>query len=55
MPNPKTGTVTFDVAKAVEEVKAGKVEYRVDKTGVIHVPCGRFRSTIRSWSKTCAP
>lgn len=41
MPNPKTGTVTFDVAKAVEEVKAGKVEYRVDKTGVIHVPCGK--------------
>jgi large subunit ribosomal protein L1 len=41
MPNPKTGTVTFDVAKAVEEVKAGKVEYRVDKTGVIHVPFGK--------------
>ncbi|HNC44315.1 MAG TPA: 50S ribosomal protein L1, partial [Acidobacteriota bacterium] len=36
MPNPKTGTVTFDVAKAVQETKAGKVEYRVDKTGVIH-------------------
>lgn len=41
MPNPKTGTVTFDVGKAVEEVKAGKVEYRVDKTGVIHVPFGK--------------
>jgi len=41
MPNPKTGTVTFDVAKAVEEVKAGKVEYRVDKTGVIHAPFGK--------------
>ena len=41
MPNPKTGTVTFDVAKAIEEVKAGKVEYRVDKTGVIHVPFGK--------------
>ncbi len=41
MPNPKTGTVTFEVAKAVEEVKAGKVEYRVDKTGVIHVPFGK--------------
>ena len=41
MPNPKTGTVTFDVGKAVEEVKAGKVEYRVDKTGVIHAPFGK--------------
>jgi large subunit ribosomal protein L1 len=41
MPNPKTGTVTFEVAKAVEEIKAGKVEYRVDKTGVIHAPCGK--------------
>lgn len=41
MPNPKVGTVTFDVAKAVEEVKAGKVEYRVDKTGVIHAPFGK--------------
>jgi large subunit ribosomal protein L1 len=38
MPNPKTGTVTVDVANAVKEVKAGKVEFRVDKTGVIHVP-----------------
>src|SRR5438876_4594951 len=37
MPNPKTGTVTMDVARAVQEVKAGKVEFRVDKTGVIHV------------------
>jgi large subunit ribosomal protein L1 len=41
MPNPKIGTVTFDVAKAVEEIKAGKVEFRVDKTGVIHVPFGK--------------
>ena len=41
MPNPKTGTVTFDVAKAVQETKAGKVEYRVDKTGVIHVGVGK--------------
>src|ERR671938_765187 len=41
MPNPKTGTVTFDVRAAVGETKAGKVEYRVDKTGVIHVPVGK--------------
>jgi len=41
MPNPKVGTVTFDVAKAVSEVKAGKVDYRVDKAGVIHVPVGK--------------
>lgn len=41
MPNPKTGTVTFDVAKAVQETKAGKVEFRVDKTGVIHAPVGK--------------
>jgi large subunit ribosomal protein L1 len=41
MPNPKTGTVTLDVATAVRETKAGKVEYRVDKTGVIHVPVGK--------------
>src|SRR5213595_2322298 len=41
MPNPKTGTVTFDVRSAVSETKAGKVEYRVDKTGVIHVPVGQ--------------
>jgi large subunit ribosomal protein L1 len=41
MPNPKTGTVTNDIAQAVKEVKAGKVEFRVDKTGVIHVPVGK--------------
>src|ERR1017187_7950868 len=41
MPNPKTGTVTVDVAKAVREVKAGKVEFRVDKTGIIHAPIGK--------------
>jgi len=41
MPNPKTGTVTVDIANAVKEVKAGKVEFRVDKTGVIHVPVGK--------------
>lgn len=41
MPTPKTGTVTFDVAQAVKEVKAGKIEYRVDKAGIIHAPIGR--------------
>ncbi len=42
MPNPKTGTVTFDVVKAVQEIKAGKVEFRVDKTAIIHVPVGKI-------------
>ena len=41
MPNPKSGTVTMDVAKAVKEVKAGKVEYRLDKTAIIHCPIGK--------------
>jgi large subunit ribosomal protein L1 len=41
MPNPKTGTVTFDIAKAVREIKAGKVEFRVDKTGIVHAPVGK--------------
>jgi len=41
MPNPKSGTVTMDVAKAIEEIKAGKVEYRLDKTNIIHVPLGK--------------
>src|SRR5437763_12791396 len=45
MPNPKTGTVTQDVAKAVKEVKAGKVEFRVDKTGIIHAPVGKMSFT----------
>jgi large subunit ribosomal protein L1 len=42
MPNPKTGTVTFELAKAIKEVKAGKVEFRVDKTGIIHSPVGKI-------------
>ena len=42
MPNPKAGTVTLDVAKAVQEIKAGKVEFRVDKTGIIHAPVGKI-------------
>jgi large subunit ribosomal protein L1 len=41
MPNPKTGTVTFEIAKAVKEIKAGKVEFRVDKSGIIHAPIGK--------------
>ena len=41
MPNPKSGTVTMDVAKAVSDVKAGKVEYRVDKSAIIHCPIGK--------------
>jgi large subunit ribosomal protein L1 len=42
MPNPKTGTVTPDIAKAVQEIKAGKVEFRVDKAGVVHAPIGKM-------------
>src|SRR5213080_154903 len=45
MPNPKTGTVTTEVAKAVKEIKAGKVEFRVDKTGIIHAPLGKMSFT----------
>ncbi len=42
MPNPKTGTVTTEVGRAVREIKAGKVEFRVDKTAIIHVPVGKI-------------
>ena len=42
MPNPKSGTVTMDVARAIAEIKAGKVEYRVDKTSIVHVPVGKI-------------
>ena len=41
MPNPKTGTVTFEIGKAVKEIKAGKVEFRVDKGGIVHAPIGK--------------
>jgi large subunit ribosomal protein L1 len=47
MPNPKTGTVTFDIAKAIQEIKAGKVEFRLDKTGIIHSPVGKVSFTAR--------
>jgi large subunit ribosomal protein L1 len=48
MPNPKTGTVTPDIAKAVREIKAGKVEFRVDKTGIIHAPVGKVSFPAQS-------
>ena len=41
MPNPKTGTVTMDVAKAINEVKAGKIDFKVDKSGIVHAPIGK--------------
>jgi len=46
MPNPKTGTVTMDIAKAIQEVKAGKVEFRTDKTALVHVPVGKISFTF---------
>ena len=48
MPNPKTGTVTPDVSKAVKEIKAGKVEFRVDKTGIVHAPVGKTSFTSQN-------
>jgi large subunit ribosomal protein L1 len=45
MPNPKTGTVTFELGKAIKEIKAGKVEFRVDKTSIIHTPVGKVSFT----------
>lgn len=48
MPNPKTGTVTADVTKAVQEIKAGKVEFRVDKAGIVHAPLGKASFALES-------
>jgi large subunit ribosomal protein L1 len=48
MPNPKTGTVTFEVSRAIKEIKAGKVEFRVDKTGIVHAPCGKIQFDEKS-------
>ncbi len=48
MPNPKTGTVTVDIRKAVNEIKAGKVEFRVDKTGIVHAPIGKVSFCVRA-------
>lgn len=54
MPNPKLGTVTFDVGKAVKEIKLGKVEYRVDKTAIIHVPVGKVSFEARKLFENAA-
>ncbi|EIA27242.1 50S ribosomal protein L1, partial [Candidatus Arthromitus sp. SFB-5] len=48
MPNPKSGTVTFDISKTVSEIKAGKVEYRIDKTAIIHVGIGKKTFSVES-------
>ncbi len=54
MPNPKAGTVTMDVTKAVQDIKAGKIEYRLDKTNIIHVPVGKaslLKSSLQTTSR----
>lgn len=53
MPNPKSGTVTFDVGKAVKEIKAGKIQYRVDKTGIIHAPIGKCSFSVEALTENC--
>src|ERR1700716_898049 len=54
MPNPKTGTVTTDVVKAINEIKAGKVEFRVDKTGIIHAPVGKISFSAEKLEENAA-
>jgi large subunit ribosomal protein L1 len=54
MPNPKTGTVTFEIAKAVKEIKAGKVEFRLDKTGIIHSPVGKISFTAKNLAENAS-
>ena len=54
MPNPKAGTVTMDVAKAVKEIKAGKIEYRVDKTGNVHAPVGKVKFSAEQIAENLA-
>ncbi len=51
MPNPKTGTVTFDVAKAIKEIQAGKVDFRVDKSGIVHAPVGKLSFSLEALSE----
>ena len=51
MPNPKTGTVTFDVAQAIKEIQAGKVDFRVDKAGIVHAPLGRLSFSAEALSE----
>ena len=51
MPNPKTGTVTFDVAKAIKEIQAGKVDFRVDKSGIVHAPLGKLSFSLEALSE----
>ena len=48
MPNPKTGTVTLDVTRAIKEIKAGKIEYRAEKAGIIHAPIGKASFTAEA-------
>jgi large subunit ribosomal protein L1 len=51
MPNPKTGTVTFEVANAIKEIQAGKVDFRVDKSGIVHAPVGRLSFSVEALSE----
>ena len=51
MPNPKSGTVTFDIARTIKELKAGRIEFRVDKTSIVHAPLGRYPSPWTLWKR----